>query len=140
MPYRTVQLGDGHDLEYHVSGPAKAASLLVFHVGSPSAAVGYPGLTAAAAAQGMRTVCYSRQGYAGSTRNPGRRVGDEAAITALLADRAPAEVIHSCGSGVTACHNLLAMEHAGLSGSRLYPGSWSEWSADPTRPRATTED
>ncbi|MGD8557151.1 MAG: sulfurtransferase [Chromatiales bacterium] len=36
-------------------------------------------------------------------------------------------VVHMCGSGVTACHNLLAMEHAGLSGSRLYPGSWSEW-------------
>jgi thiosulfate/3-mercaptopyruvate sulfurtransferase len=52
---------------------------------------------------------------------------------AVLADRAPAEVIHSCGSGVTACHNLLAMEHAGLTGSLLYPGSWSEWSADPER-------
>jgi thiosulfate/3-mercaptopyruvate sulfurtransferase len=57
-------------------------------------------------------------------------------LTALLADRAPAEVIHSCGSGVTACHNLLAMEHAGLAGSLLYPGSWSEWSADPERPIA----
>ena len=54
-------------------------------------------------------------------------------FAALLADRAPAEVIHSCGSGVTACHNLLAMEHAGLAGSLLYPGSWSEWSADPER-------
>jgi len=54
-------------------------------------------------------------------------------FTALLADRAAAEVIHSCGSGVTACHNLLAMEHAGLAGSLLYPGSWSEWSADPER-------
>ena len=55
---------------------------------------------------------------------------------ALLGDRAPGEVIHSCGSGVTACHNLLAMEHAGLAGSLLYPGSWSEWSADPARPIA----
>jgi thiosulfate/3-mercaptopyruvate sulfurtransferase len=46
----------------------------------------------------------------------------------------PAEgVVHSCGSGVAACHNLLAMEIAGLSGSRLYPGSWSEWCADPHR-------
>lgn len=43
-------------------------------------------------------------------------------------------VVHQCGSGVTACHNLLAMEIAGLPGSRLYPGSWSEWCADPERP------
>jgi thiosulfate/3-mercaptopyruvate sulfurtransferase len=42
-----------------------------------------------------------------------------------------------CGSGVTACHNLLAMEHAGLAGSRLYVGSWSEWITDPKRPIAT---
>jgi thiosulfate/3-mercaptopyruvate sulfurtransferase len=45
-------------------------------------------------------------------------------------------VVHQCGSGVTACHNLLAMEHAGLKGSALYPGSWSEWCADPSRPVA----
>jgi thiosulfate/3-mercaptopyruvate sulfurtransferase len=45
-------------------------------------------------------------------------------------------VVHQCGSGVTACHNLLAMEIAGLSGSTLYPGSWSEWSSDPARPVA----
>ncbi len=44
--------------------------------------------------------------------------------------------VHQCGSGVTACHNLLAMHHAGLTGSRLYPGSWSEWSADPRMPLA----
>jgi thiosulfate/3-mercaptopyruvate sulfurtransferase len=45
-------------------------------------------------------------------------------------------VVHSCGSGVSACHNILAMEHAGLPGTRLYPGSWSEWSADPALPVA----
>lgn len=48
----------------------------------------------------------------------------------------PRDTVHQCGSGVTACHNLLAMEHAGLAGSALYPGSWSEWCADPTRPVA----
>ena len=55
---------------------------------------------------------------------------------ALLAGRDVASVVHQCGSGVTACHNLLAMEHAGLAGARLYPGSWSEWVADPARPVA----
>jgi thiosulfate/3-mercaptopyruvate sulfurtransferase len=49
---------------------------------------------------------------------------------------APAQVVHQCGSGVTACHNLLAMEVAGLPGAVLYPGSWSEWSSDPGRPVA----
>jgi thiosulfate/3-mercaptopyruvate sulfurtransferase len=47
----------------------------------------------------------------------------------------PSELIHYCGSGVAACHNLLAMEVAGLTGGKLYPGSWSEWIADPARPR-----
>lgn len=47
------------------------------------------------------------------------------------------EVIHSCGSGVSACHNVLAMEVAGLTGSLLYAGSWSEWCANPARPIAT---
>lgn len=57
-------------------------------------------------------------------------------FAALLGAHAPAQVVHQCGSGVTACHNLLAMEYAGLSGSQLYPGSWSEWSSDPSRPVA----
>jgi thiosulfate/3-mercaptopyruvate sulfurtransferase len=52
----------------------------------------------------------------------------------LLGSHKPAQVIHQCGSGVTACHNLLAMEVAGLKGSRLYAGSWSEWCADSSRP------
>ncbi len=59
-----------------------------------------------------------------------------AAFEPLLAGRPAGEVVHQCGSGVTACHNLLAMEAAGLAGSVLYPGSWSEWCADPARPIA----
>jgi len=59
-----------------------------------------------------------------------------AEFSALLGGRSPAQVVQQCGSGVTACHNLLAMELAGLSGSRLYPGSWSEWCADSSRPVA----
>ena len=50
---------------------------------------------------------------------------------------APDEAIMQCGSGVTACHNLLALEVAGMSGAALYPGSWSEWCADPSRPVAS---
>jgi thiosulfate/3-mercaptopyruvate sulfurtransferase len=48
--------------------------------------------------------------------------------------------ISQCGSGVTACHNLLALEVAGMPGAALYPGSWSEWCADPARPVATGAD
>lgn len=55
-------------------------------------------------------------------------------FAALLGAVPPAQVVHHCGSGVTACHNLLAMAHAGLPGSRLYAGSWSAWVADPDRP------
>jgi len=57
----------------------------------------------------------------------------------LLNGVTPENVVHTCGSGVTACHNILAMEIAGLSGSQLYPGSWSEWIRDPQRPVATGE-
>jgi thiosulfate/3-mercaptopyruvate sulfurtransferase len=60
----------------------------------------------------------------------------------LRAELAPvvgdaASAVMQCGSGVTACHNLLALEVAGLPGAKLYPGSWSEWVADPARPVAT---
>lgn len=55
---------------------------------------------------------------------------------AVLGDYAAEQVVHSCGSGVTACHNLLAMEHAGLAGSRIFAPSWSGWIADASRPVA----
>jgi thiosulfate/3-mercaptopyruvate sulfurtransferase len=65
------------------------------------------------------------------------RTPDE--IRARLRDEigavAPERIVCYCGSGVTACHNLLALEHAGLHGAKLYPGSWSEWSSDPERPK-----
>ena len=54
----------------------------------------------------------------------------------VLAGASPEQVVHQCGSGVSACHNILAMEIAGLPGSRLYAGSWSEWCADCGRPVA----
>jgi len=56
------------------------------------------------------------------------------AFRSLIGQRPAAEVVMYCGSGVTACHNLLAMEHAGLGLARLYPGSWSDWSSNPSRP------
>ena len=55
----------------------------------------------------------------------------------LLDGRTPTDVVMYCGSGVSACHNLLAMEHAGMPGAALYVGSWSQWSADPGRPIET---
>ncbi len=58
-------------------------------------------------------------------------------IDALTGGRPASELVAQCGSGVTACHNLLAMEVAGLAGATLYPGSWSEWCAQPGAPVAT---
>jgi len=63
---------------------------------------------------------------------PAARLRQE--FAALGADAG--EVVHQCGSGVTACHNLLAMVHAGYDGAVLYPGSWSEWCSEPSRPVA----
>lgn len=58
-------------------------------------------------------------------------------FSAVIGQKQPDHVVLQCGSGVTACHNALAMEVAGLHGAALYAGSWSEWCADPSRPVAT---
>ncbi len=60
-----------------------------------------------------------------------------AALQPLIGTHDPQQVVLMCGSGVTACHLLLAMEVAGLAGARVYPGSWSGWVSDSTRPVAT---
>lgn len=62
-----------------------------------------------------------------------------AEFEAVLGELPATDVVHQCGSGVTACANLLAMETAGLTGSKLYVGSWSEWVSDPARPVARGE-
>jgi thiosulfate/3-mercaptopyruvate sulfurtransferase len=72
----------------------------------------------------------------------GEFMSDEALRELYLAatnNVAPDRVVQMCGSGVTACHNILAMEHAGLVGSKLYAGSWSEWITDASRPVAKGE-
>jgi thiosulfate/3-mercaptopyruvate sulfurtransferase len=58
-------------------------------------------------------------------------------FAALVGGTPPDAVVNQCGSGVTACHNILAMAVAGMPLPRLYPGSWSEWSSSPQRPVAT---
>ncbi len=59
---------------------------------------------------------------------------------AVLGSTSTEHVVHHCGSGVTACHNVLAMRHAGLGDAKLYPGSWSEWITDPNREVATEHE
>ena len=68
---------------------------------------------------------------------PAQELADE--FARVLGCHRPDEVVAMCGSGVTACHHLLAMEHAGLRGAKLYTGSWSGWISDPSRSVATGE-
>jgi pimeloyl-ACP methyl ester carboxylesterase len=112
MGYRRFE-HKGGTVEYLVDGPADARELLLFHVGTPSAAVLYPGLVAAAAARGLRTATYSRGGYGRSSRRPGRTVAGEAAISAALVDRLGHDRFYTVGwSGggpvALACAALLA--------------------------------
>ncbi|MGE5170006.1 MAG: sulfurtransferase [Rudaea sp.] len=77
---------------------------------------------------------YARNVAADGTFRPARELRSE--FEAMLHGRSADDVVHYCGSGVSACHNLLAMTIAGYPLTRLYPGSWSEWCADPARPVA----
>jgi thiosulfate/3-mercaptopyruvate sulfurtransferase len=77
---------------------------------------------------------YSANLEASGRFRPRERLAEE--FTALLAGTKPADAVMMCGSGVTACHNLLAMEYAGIGSGRVYAGSWSEWVSDPSRPVA----
>ena len=77
---------------------------------------------------------YTRNVASDGTFHSPRELRSE--FDAMLHGRSPADVVHYCGSGVTACHNALAMTVAGYPLTRLYPGSWSEWVADSRRPVA----
>lgn len=81
--------------------------------------------------------------YFGDSLNPGSTYKDaielQMEFSKFLEGRAPGRVVVCCGSGVTACSIILAFQHAGFNGIRLYPGSWSEWIRDPTNPIATDE-
>jgi len=76
---------------------------------------------------------YYRQNVddAGMMRSAGELRAD---FEQVLEGTPASQAVMYCGSGITACHNLLAMEHAGLRGARLFAGSWSEWESDPNRP------
>jgi thiosulfate/3-mercaptopyruvate sulfurtransferase len=87
---------------------------------------------------GARNRPFSENLDASGRFKPAALLRDE--FAALLGTRQPTDVVLMCGSGVTACHNQLAMAHAGLAGARLYAGSWSEWIVDPARPVATGND
>jgi thiosulfate/3-mercaptopyruvate sulfurtransferase len=83
---------------------------------------------------GARSRPYSLNLADGRFKAPAQ-LADE--FRAALAGHAPEQTIVMCGSGVTACHHLLAMERAGMPGARLFTGSWSGWISDPARPIAT---
>jgi thiosulfate/3-mercaptopyruvate sulfurtransferase len=84
---------------------------------------------------GARNRCFRDNLDADNRFKPGPQLRAE--FDAVTGGLSPSRIVNQCGSGVTACHNLLAMEVAGLTGPALYPGSWSEWCAQPGSPLAT---
>jgi pimeloyl-ACP methyl ester carboxylesterase len=139
--YRRFQFGGG-TVEYVVDGPPAAEGLLLFHVGTPSAAVLYPGLVEAAAAHGLRAATYSRGGYGRSSRQEGRTVAHEAAISAALATHLGHEQFLTAGwSGggpvALACAALLPERvPACLTLASLAPrveagaAAWASWNSE----------
>lgn len=144
MGYRQFSF-DGGTFEYVVGGPPDAPGLLLFHVGTPSAAVVIPGLVEAAATHGLQTATYSRGGYGRSSRRPGRSVADEAAISAALADHLGHERFLTAGwSGggpvALACAALLpGRVRACLTLASLAPraeageAAWARWTPEEQR-------
>ena len=140
----TMRFRDGRTLEYRRSGPEHAETMLVFHVGTPSAAVTFPQVEAAAAARDIGTVTYSRAGYEGSTRSPGRSVAEEAANTAALAAHLGTSSLivagwSGGGSAALACAALLpdrvracAVLAGGAPPEEVGP-DWFAWHAEEDR-------
>jgi len=87
---------------------------------------------------GARNRFYRHNVAADGTLRPASELKTE--FERVLGGRRANDVVMYCGSGVTACHNLLAMERAGLRGAKLFAGSWSEWEADPARPVETKSE
>ncbi len=136
MPTLEVELPDGRVLEALVSGPQDGV-LLVSHHGSPGAAVPFPTVEEAAAERGIRVARYSRPGFGGSTREPGRTVADCAADVAVLADHLGAErFLTAGGSGggphALACAALLperVLAAATIAGVAPYDAEGLAWTA-----------
>jgi pimeloyl-ACP methyl ester carboxylesterase len=131
-----LDLPDGRTLEYVVDGPADGLPL-VFHHGTPSAAVPFPLMTAAAAAHGLRTVLHSRPGYAGSAPRPGRTVADDAADVAAILDALGAERFLTMGWSGGGPHALASaallpdrcLAAATVAGVAPHRGDTQDWLA-----------
>jgi thiosulfate/3-mercaptopyruvate sulfurtransferase len=87
---------------------------------------------------GARNRYYRHNVSEAGTMRSGRELRTD--FEKILGGKPANQVVMYCGSGITACHNLLAMEHSGLRGARLFAGSWSEWESDPNRPVERSSD
>jgi thiosulfate/3-mercaptopyruvate sulfurtransferase len=114
-------------------------SVLLVDARSPARFAGQPDPldTVSGHIPGARNRFYRDNVAPDGTMRPAGELKEE--FERVLGDTSASDAVMYCGSGVTACHNLLAMEHAGLRGARLFAGSWSEWEADPKRPVEKTK-